>query len=139
MCYVFAPPIILHLASPHHQYSNMNKGDLTKHCLLLRLLIKLMHEKVKVCDRIQCKRMFLKSCRKFKIYFLLSKSVFCDYTSIFTHFHYNFKMEWWFIKLRNYNMSNKAEPFNLIQIFRLLQLAPVTFRPTLPYYEIINP
>ena len=30
-------------------------------------------------------------------------------------------------------MSNKTEPFNLIQIFPLLQLAPVTFRPALPF------
>ena len=31
------------------------------------------------------------------------------------------------------SMSNKAEPFNLIQIFPLLQPAPVTFPPALPY------
>ena len=30
-------------------------------------------------------------------------------------------------------MSNKAEAFNFFQIFSLLQLAPVTFCPTLPY------
>ena len=30
-------------------------------------------------------------------------------------------------------MSDKAEPFHLIQIFPLLQLAPVTFRPGLPH------
>ena len=30
-------------------------------------------------------------------------------------------------------MNNKAEPFNLIKIFPLLQLGSVTFRPTLPY------
>ena len=48
-----------------------------------------------------------------------------------THFLYNFKMEWWFIKLYSYIMSNKAESFHLIQIFPPLQLAPVTFRPCL--------
>ena len=37
-------------------------------------------------------------------------------------------MEWWFIKLHSYILINKADPLNLIQIFPLLQLAPVTFR-----------
>ena len=32
-------------------------------------------------------------------------------------------------------MSNKAEPFNLIQIFPLLQLAPVTFPSLSPSQE----
>ena len=39
-------------------------------------------------------------------------------------------MEWWFVKVHSYIVSSKAEPLNLIQIFLLLQLAPVTFRPT---------
>ena len=71
--------------------------------------------------------------QKIQIYFLLSKSVFCGNTyMIITHLLYNPKMEWWFIKLHSYIMSNKAEPFNLIQIFPLLHLAPDTFRPLSP-------
>ena len=66
--------------------------------------------------------------------FFTVKIIFCGYTSIITQFLYNFKMEWWFIKLHSYIMNNKAEPFHLIQIFplRYLQLTPVTFRPILP-------
>ena len=46
---------------------------------------------------------------------------------ISTHFFYNFtKVEWWFIKLPNYIMSNKATPFNLIQIFPLLLSASLS-------------
>ena len=52
---------------------------------------------------------------------------------IISYFLYRFQMEWWFIKLHSCMMSNKAEPFNLIKIFPLLQLTPVTFRLTLPY------
>ena len=66
------------------------------------------------------------------------KSAFCGYTAIITHFFYNFKMELTFIKLHNHIMINRAEHFNSIQIFPLLQLAPVASPPpppplTLPY------
>ena len=72
-----------------------------------------------------------------KIQNLLSKSVFCGYSSMITHFPYNFiKKEWWFIKLHGCIMSNKAVPFYFIQIFPLLQFAPVTFRPTLLYCQL---
>ena len=47
------------------------------------MIIKFMQEKVKVRWNSMQKNIF-KSCRKFKIYFLLSKSVFC---------HPQFKME----------------------------------------------
>ena len=60
------------------------------------------------------KKIFVKSCRKFKIYYLLRKSVVCRYTSIITHSFHNFEMEWWFVKLHSNIMSNKAESFNLI-------------------------
>ena len=58
-------------------------------------------------------KIFFKSCRKFQIYPSLPKSVFCGYTSIITYFHYNFMMEWWFIKPHSYTMSNKAWLFKL--------------------------
>ena len=53
----------------------MNKGDLTKLCLPRTLITKPMQDKMKFAS-IQCKKIFFKSYRKFKIYFLLSKSVF---------------------------------------------------------------
>ena len=82
---------------------------------------------------LNAKKIFFKSCRKFRMYFLLSENqFFCRYTFIITHFHYNLLMEWWFIKLHSYIMSTKAKPFHLIQIFPLLQFPHVTFCPTLP-------
>ena len=71
------------------------------------------------------KKIFFKSCRKFKIYFLLDIKI-----SFFAlcHLRWNDVL----IKLCSSSMSNKAEPFNLIQIFPLLQPAPVTFHPGSP-------
>ena len=37
----------------------------------------------------------------------------------------------------SYIVSNKAEPLNLIQIFPLLQFAPVTFRPIPSLLKIV--
>ena len=39
-------------------------------------------------------------------------------------------------ELNSHIMSNEAKPFNLIEIFRLLQLAHVTFISTLPHSKI---
>ena len=45
-------------------------------------------------------------------------------------------MKWYFIELHDYVMNIKAEHWHLAQIFPLLQLAPVTFRPTLSYHQV---
>ena len=46
-------------------------------------------------------------------------------------------MKWWVIELHNYIMNDNSEAHNLSQILRLLHLAPVTFRPGLPYCTIV--
>ena len=117
----------------------MNKGHLTKLCLLLRLIKKLMQEKkVKAGIQRKKKNCFSNLAENSKFTFYCQKQFFYGCTSIITHFLCNFNMEWWFIKLHSYIMSNKAEPFTLIQMFPLLQLAPVTFCPTLPC-SVIQP
>ena len=47
----------------------------------------------------------------------------CGYIFMNAHFSYNFKVKCLFIKLHSYIMSDKAEPFDLLQLFSLLQLS----------------
>ena len=111
----------------------MNKRPLSKLCLLRRQIKKLMQEKAIFWLAFNVKKI-LKSCRKFKIYSLLPKSVFCGYTSIITHFFTYFKMEWWFIKLNSYIMINRAEPFIKLNSYIIINRAePFDIRHPLCY------
>ena len=65
----------------------MNKGDLTNNNDN-----KGHARKGKSLIEFNAKKLFFKSCRKFQIHFLPSKSVFCPL---------QFKMEWWLIKLHS--------------------------------------
>ena len=90
------------------------------------MIIMFMLEKVKVrCNSMQ-KNIF-KSYRKFKVYFLLSKSVFALH-----NLRWNDGTSRCTAKVCVIRPS-QAELFNLIQVFPLLQLAPATFFPALPY------
>ena len=128
LCYISLPRQLLNILV---NYNKMNKGDLTKLCLPRRLIIKLM-QKGKSLVTINAKNIFQILQKIQNLIFTVKISFFCGCTSIITHFLYNLEMEWWFIKRYSYIMSNKAEPFNLIQIFPLLQLTLVTFTPVSP-------
>ena len=94
----------------------MNKGDLTKLCHLRRLMIKFMQEKVK--DIFQILQKIQNLLFTVKISFL--RLHFYNYT-----FPLQLLNGMVVHQLHIYIMNNKAEPFNLIQIFPLLQFAPV--------------
>ena len=77
--------------SPHRQYLNifvdykqMNKGDLTKLCVLCRLIIKLMQEKVKVWQHSMQKKYFSNPAENSKLTFTVKMSIlrlhFYNYT-----------------------------------------------------------
>ena len=104
----------------------MKKGNLTKLCLLRRHK-KAHSRKGNILVAFNIKKYFSNLAESSKFTYYCQNQFFCGYTSTITHFFYNSKMEWWFIKLHSYFMINK------IQIFLQLLLALVTFRPILPY------
>ena len=76
---------------------------------------------------INAKKIFFNSYRKFKIYFLLSKSVFALHNLRWDNGSSRCTAKVCVIR------PSRAELFNLIQVSPLLQLAPVNFCPALPY------
>ena len=109
----------------------MNKGELRK-LYLLSGLIKAHARRGKSLVIFNVKNNIFQILQKIQNYIVTVKISFvwlhlCNYT-----FPPILRWNGGFIKLHSYTISNNAEPFNLIQICPLLQVAPVTFCPTLP-------